>query len=475
MLYISWLFACGGNNGYPDVSSQLYGDSDRPLWDPDTQTFSDSSSQVSFEWTPPDEATETKFIQVRLYSDVDGRYQTDEPFAELSPTDTNYTFSGLLSDTKYEFSIVGCLDEICSKTTEISSSATNTQSTSTQREKWVFPGMGSSRGIEFLIPDISCPSVLAFDENPQRILLAYATQNNKIEMAEISRISLNNGSLSIEASSIENSGLMGNDSFMEFTDVKIKVHEYAEGTNISVYASLDILGVSWIGSWTSLDGLLGIEYSPTGGTCSLQDPENMCGMKACVDSNATGLDVYSPTVENMNQLALVYEKDQSTMGSGNPMTMLIQAEHRTPTGAVSGPNLYFAKFNERTGLWNIDKDSYNTAVFQIENATTPSVWNQAEGQIGLYYLDPETQSNKLLYWNAGKTGDSLTYDATDLESATLARTVEFYTANGEAIANEDISIGQKTFFTWNDNTIMLVGITDRQGNSGVSVAYLSNP
>jgi hypothetical protein len=454
-----FLFACSAGNGKNEADN-LLGDSDRPVWNPDPQTISNSSSSATVSWSPPDaeenDGETPLFYNVVIESEF-GLTSTDVDIEE-----TIISVDNLRSDTEYTLKLTACFDEDCSSFTSIS--AEESTAWRSEVEKWHIIGM-REEGFTPLLPNTHSPSLIDLsnlDIGIQGWIMSSITSENNVNSINISTlfgVYQNGEEYDLELTSPVNSGLQDTESFA-LNATTLRVISETEN-RIELFVSGDATDLSVIGSWSAtlgLDGDGGLEasiYDQEGLVCD-NNPYVPCSMNTCLESG---------DIHDIADLSIIQQnftdKDR----------LLIQAQ--SDPDSTSPGNLYLAETQNDLHWTPIMQNGIPVPL--IKYATCASV-NNKEGISKLYYFDEVSGSPQLRYWDSSLFGDSDALDIEDLEGTDRVRNVYYVNDSGDTLRPSEYRIIDSQFFKFEDNKpMMMVTIQNTIGEMHTTLGVLENP
>jgi hypothetical protein len=457
---LGWLIGC--QNAAMDVENadNLIGDSDRPVWDPDAQPISNSSSSSNVAWTPPDdEDGEPEYYAVTVTSEF-GRVafqdKVFEPKVELT---------GLRTDTEYGIEITACYDQDC--TDALDSENSGAASWRTEVEAWHFPQIDGDR-IEPLLENAYAPNLIDLSTLPidrDGWVLTTIQQNGweqQVHVSTLRGIMVGNDGmdLTFDLETPLSAGLQDVPSVIELSSSSARPVEIDGQWQLQLFASLEAnidSTRSMIGSWTSNTGIDGISlYDDVGGVCELASLVETCGMNTCMDSQED-----SPfTLNRMECISILPKASNLMLVQGRA-----DADDETPS------NLYLVKA-VGNGVW--DAVGNGAAEPLLKDATGASV--DFDGDVAkLYYWDENSGTAYIRFWDPNTAGEEDTLDIEDLESAERVRNVYYKDSNGEQMLPWNFKVVERSFLTFEGKKFMLATVENADGQRHVTVAVLRNP
>mgnify|MGYP003919249759 FL=1 len=447
----------------PGVKAQdeagLIGDSDRPAWDPDAQTISNSSSSATISWAPPEEDAEPEYYDVTVSSE----FETIVFSEPVEATTVNIT--GLRTDTAYTVDIVACYDEDCSDS--IPNEPIQPQSWRTEVESWSFPDI-NGENITPLLDNTYAPNLIdlsTVSDDLEGWIMTSIQQHpdgQQVHVSTLNNIIGNGNDLSFDFETSMNTGLQDGASFIELTSSSARVRVVDGVPSLQLFVTLDVdlgVGQSILGSWTSDSGVDGITLSNDyGESCTFSSFEDMCGMDTCMNSG------------NEDRVTLDTMESMSIFPQMNNL-MLVQGRF-DPTD--NGPSNLYLLENSGSAEWYTVGDIGAVATPLIKDAIGASIW--INNDIGkLYYWDVNSGTAYIRYWNSDTTTDQRSLTPEGLEGAEKVRNVYYEDATGARILPRNFKVIERSFITREDTTVMMATVEDRDGDRHVTFGVLQNP
>lgn len=456
--------ACMGNEKITSAEDGLLADSDRPAWDPDPQTISNSSSNSTVSWSPPeDESMEPDYYHVTVQSEFENvafDARVESTFVELS---------GLRTDTEYNIEITACYDDECLDRLETEN--TQPQGWRTEVEQWKIIGL---RGEDFnpLMANASSPTLLNLSTLPieqEGWMLTTLQDQGSYKSIHISRLqeALIVGSgdnFDLDFVSVNEGGIADLPGMSLLTSASARPIERDDDWSMQLFVSAEIpLGDrNMIGSWISNNGFDGNNsYGDGEGVCEIDLVYENCGMTTCMDTEEADLS----RIDCVNII-----RPPSRLAD-HPDLMLIQGIQDPDD--TSPPNLYVAEDN-RDGSWSPIALTGNIATPLLKNATSASLWTKNEYS-KLYYWDEVSGIAKIRYWDPTLSGESDVLDLGDLEDDSRVRNVSYKDMNGDPLRTSEFQIMEQSFLIYDGRAFMLTTIMDANGDKHITLGILTNP
>lgn len=465
------ILACKAPSDPESIDTNLVGDSDRPAWNPDPQTISnESSSQNSIAWSPPDEEDYSVDHYRLLSKEVSTGKETE---FEVSRSETEYTITGLKSDSEYEYIINACLDSDCSETVEIETNDDDAENNywllKTETEKWQFSQNSSRSNFQVAFLNAKDPSILAFENTDGfdgRALLSYTDVNTgNIHFGDIDLAITNPEAPLVVASHIDQ-GIFGGSFFSRFTSSQFKPYKHNGELKMMIFLSFQNSDDSTqIGSISNSGGF-DTSFGGTSGGCSPFDGSD-CFIQPCLDSE-------EESIRSLNAFHVTWESfGLENMGAEEVPSLVVEGfENIQDEGSI-----YYATMEDDES-WAFVSDENNHPRKWIRNAKNASVLNYNRAQSKIYYQSAINNSLYLLYWHAEASGEANVYDFEDLEDSELARKIELVDSDGYGLPSTSAeSIGNYHFFTSSIDQRQYIIYTILENNDpiGLGLAYLRNP
>ena len=458
--------ACNNAATYDEAGADLIGESDRPAWDPDPQTISNSSSSSNVSWTPPDEeeSPEPHHYSVVVKSEFDNVvFQEDV-------RGTSVELKGLRTDTEYNIDITACLDEACESV--IIGEPMVEPVWRTEVENWVFPEVNGEE-LNPLISNASSPTLMNLSDLPnnqsgEEGWVLTTLQNDgwskQISVSTLREIFFDDDSNMIDFAfeTPANVGVQDVPNVIDFTSTSARHIEVDGEWKLQLFVSLsaNIAGErSMIGSWTSDTGVSSIDlYEPYGGTCEFESLDNTCGMNTCMDSESDN----GQTLASMDCIALIPNTDGFMMIQGRA-----DSYDNSPT------NLYIAK-SIGNGEWGTMGNDGQAVTPLLKDAFGATV-HVEDGLGKLYYWDANSNSAYIRYWDPKLSGSEDKLELADLESDDRVRNIYYTDRNGDFMTPGTFKVVERTFISKNNKEIMLATVETDSGDRHITFGVLQNP
>lgn len=457
------LLACATNDAMNPEANDLLADSDRPAWDPDPQTISNSSSSSTVSWSPPEEASaEPDYYQVVVRSEFDN-------IAFEGNVDSNtLELKDLRTDTEYHIEITACYDNECIDSLETEN--TRPQGWRTEVEQWKIIGL---QGDEFnpLMANASSPSLINLSTLPIEqegwILTTLQDQGafNSIHVSHLQDVFIqgNGTNFDLDIVSENEGGIADLPGLSSLTSASVRpIQKDGEWTmQLFVSVAIPLSDRNMIGSWNSNNGFEGIDsFGNTQGVCEMELSDT-CGMTTCMDSEEADL-------TRMDCINII--RPPSSLRD-HPDLMLIQGAQDPDD--TSPPNLYVATGGEDDS-WHSLSLYGDIATPLLKDATSASIWTQDEYS-KLYYWDEVSGMAKIRYWDPTLSGEEDSLDLTDLEDDSRVRNVAYKDMNDDPVRTSNFKVMEQIFLTHNERPFMLTTILDANGDKHITLGVLTNP
>ena len=459
LLTLGLLVGC--NNAAVNVGNDdgLIGDSDRPAWDPDAQTISNSSSSSTLSWSPPEEDGEPEYYTVMVRSEFDSLV-----FSE-TVLDTRAEVTGLRTDTAYSVEIVACYDQNC--TEGIIGEPIQPPSWRTEVESWSFPEI-NGENITPLLENTYAPNLIdlsTVSDEREGWVMTSIQQNSwgqEVHVSTLNNIFGNGNDLSFDFETSTSTGLQDNAGFIELTSSGARIITVNGELQLQLFVTLDVnIGSSQsiLGSWVSGSGVDGITLSNDyDGSCDFSSFEDMCGMQTNMDS--TNED--RPTLDRMESMSIL-----------SPTNNLMLVQGRDDSSDNTPSNIYLLE-NTNYGEWSTVGDTEDAPTPLIKDATGASTWIK-NGVGKLYYWDEISGTAYIRYWEQSSDTDQRQLEPEGLEGPDRVRNVYYEDATGERILPWNFKVIERNFITANDNTIMMATVQSSDGKRHITFGVLQNP
>lgn len=466
-LFSLTIIACNTDSDSENLDTSLIGDSAQPAWNPAPQTFSnESSTENSISWTPAtDEGYEIHHYEIGSTELSSGKEST----IIIESTETEYTFTGLKSDSEYEYFITACLNEVCSKTAEIYRNENDIENNywlvKTAPERWEFTQNSSRTNFQVAFLNGKNPSILVFEntaDSDGQILLSYTdTNTGNVHFGNVD-LSLDNPETSLVVSSGMGQGIFRDSSISQFTRSHFKPFLQDNELQMMMFFSFESVDQSTqIGFLSNTEGLE-IDF---GGECTPSNGMN-CLMQTCLSSE-------EEAIEMISTFHVAWESfNLDNMGAKEEPILIIGGQQ---TSQDEG-SIFYATIVD--GTCSLYSDENNYPQKWIQNAKHPAVLNYNTAQSKLYYQSALNNSLYLLYWHATITGEENIYDFDDLENADLARKIELVDSDGNILPSDMVdNIGSYHLFRTpiDQQQYMMYTILENNTPIGLGLAHLSNP
>lgn len=463
LLPIALLLACSADSALSPEENGLLADSDRPAWDPDPQTISNSSSSSTVSWSPPeDESTEPDYYKVIVRSEF-GDFEKEERVEANMLELTN-----LRTDTEYQIEITACYDDECIDKLETESLQPNIWRT--EVEQWKIIGL---QGDEFnpLMAHASSPTLINLSMLPieeDGWVLTTLQDQGAYKSIHVSRLQdifiLGSGSnFDLDIVTVNEGGIADFPGLSALTSASVRPIERDGDWTMQLFVSLEIplSNRNMIGSWNSNNGFEGLgSFGNTEGICEMELSDT-CGMTTCMDSEEADL-------SRMDCVNII--RPPSSLRD-QPDLMLIQGA-QDPSD-TSPPNLYVAASNG-DGSWSSLSTYGDIATPLLKDATSASLWTEEEYS-KLYYWDEVAGMARIRYWDPTLSGEDSVLDLSDLEDDSRVRNVAYKDMNGDPLRTSDFKVMEQTFLTHNERPFMLTTIMDANGDKHITLGVLTNP
>ena len=453
------LIGCNAENLNAQDGAGLIGDSDRPAWDPDAQTISNSSSSSTVSWAPPEDDVEPKYYTVTVRSEF-------ETVVFSEPIEANTVdISGLRTDTAYTVDIVACYNESCSD--NIPNEPIQPQSWRTEVEAWSFPEI-NGENITPLLENTYAPTLIDLstvsDERDGWVMTSIQQNSwgQQVLVSTLNNVIGSGNDLSFDFETATNTGLQDDSAFIELTSSSARVPEVDGELRLQLFATLDVNlegGESILGSWTSGSGVGEITLlNDYGGSCEFSSFEDMCGMNTCMNSGNED----RITLDTMESMSILPQ-----------MTNLMLVQGRFDPSDNGPSNIYLLESTENDE-WSTVGDLGAVATPLIKDARGASTWiNNGIGK--LYYWDVNSGTPYIRYWNSSDSTDQRSLEPEGLEGSDRVRNVYYEDAIGERILPRDFKVIERNFITTDDTTIMIATVENSDGKKHITFGVLQNP